>query len=133
MKVLVVAGLIFVTAACGAYRFPGSPSPSPETGTVSGHVIAVPCAPVEKAGDNCGGRPVEGLALLFMNGKTTVDAVTDSGGTYSVQLTPGTWKVGTKSFMRILKGPTTLTISAGSTVVANYVLDSGIRAPAPTA
>jgi hypothetical protein len=38
-----------------------------------------------------------------------------------------------KNYMRIISGPTTIALSAGSTVVANYVLDSGIRVPAPGA
>jgi hypothetical protein len=36
-----------------------------------------------------------------------------------------------KTYMRVISGPPAVTVAAGSTVVANYVLDSGIRVPAP--
>lgn len=44
MKNVLLAALVLVTAACGAYRFPGGGSPG--DGTVSGTVFAVPCFPV---------------------------------------------------------------------------------------
>jgi hypothetical protein len=133
MRWVVLGALILLSAACGAYSFPASQSPSPDTGTVTGRVVAVPCAPVEKAGEQCAGRPVASLTILFSNGKVSVAAVTDSNGGYTVRLAPGTWKVAMKNYMRIISGPTTIALSAGSTVVANYVLDSGIRVPAPGA
>jgi hypothetical protein len=36
-----------------------------------------------------------------------------------------------KTYMRVISGPLNLTVAPGSGTVANYVLDSGIRAPAP--
>jgi hypothetical protein len=44
MRNVLLAALVLVTAACGAYRFPGGASPG--DGTVSGTVVAVPCFPV---------------------------------------------------------------------------------------
>jgi hypothetical protein len=44
MKNVMLAALVLVTAACGAYRFPGGGSPG--DGTVTGTVFAVPCFPV---------------------------------------------------------------------------------------
>lgn len=44
MKNVLLAALVLVTAACGAYRFPGGASPG--DGSVSGTVLAVPCFPV---------------------------------------------------------------------------------------
>jgi hypothetical protein len=129
MKLMVVSAALLLTAACGAYRFPGSPSA--ETGTVSGHVVAVPCAPVEKPGIACTGRSVAGLQVEFANGQATYSTVTDSAGNYAIQLNAGTWKVHMKTYMRVISGPPAVTVAAGSTVVANYVLDSGIRVPAP--
>jgi hypothetical protein len=44
MRKVLLAGLVLVTAACGAYRFPGGASPG--EGTVSGTVVTVQCFPV---------------------------------------------------------------------------------------
>jgi len=44
MRNVLLAALVLVTAACGAYRFPGGPPPG--DGTVSGTVVAIPCYPV---------------------------------------------------------------------------------------
>ncbi len=130
MKYVILGALLLVTAACGAYHFPGA-SPSAGTGTVSGRVIAVPCAPVEPGGGACAGRPVPGLEIDYTNGASTSRAETDSTGAYSTDLGAGTWKVTMKTYMRIISGPTTVTVTAGSHVVANYILDTGIRVPVP--
>ncbi len=128
MRAVVVLLLIAATAACGAYRFP-SESPS-ATGTVTGHVMAVPCAPVQPANQPpCAGRPVPGLEIDFAGNGTAVSTRTDSSGAYSIQLPAGTWKVSFKTFMRIVSGPPTVTVQAGSSVVADYLVDSGIRVP----
>ncbi|HEX9099340.1 MAG TPA: hypothetical protein VF956_07645 [Candidatus Dormibacteraeota bacterium] len=132
MRALVLLLLMVATAACGAYRFPGeSPSAS---GTVSGHVMAVPCTPVQPVNQPpCAGRPVAGLEIDFTGGGASVSARTDSNGAYSVELAAGTWKVSLKSYMRIISGPPTVAVQAGSTVVANYLVDSGIRVPVDSA
>jgi hypothetical protein len=44
MKNVLLAALVLVTAACGAYRFPGGTPPG--VGTVSGSVFATPCYPI---------------------------------------------------------------------------------------
>jgi hypothetical protein len=44
MRNVLLAALVLVTAACGAYRFPGGAPPG--DGTVSGMVYAAPCFPV---------------------------------------------------------------------------------------
>ena len=126
---MLVGALMLASVACGAYQFPGA-SPSSGVGTVSGHVIAVPCAPIEGAG-TCAGRPVPGLEIDYTNGDSSRHAVTDSSGAYSVELPAGTWKVRMKTFMRIVSGPAVITVAAGSTVKASYVLDTGIRVPVP--
>jgi hypothetical protein len=130
MRNLHLSTLVLVVAACGAYRFP--PGSSVATGTVSGQVVAVPCAPVETAIPNCKPFPVSDLEIAFIgeNG-TVVGTKTDSGGAYSVQLDAGTWKVTLKNYVRIVKGPPTVTVTAGSNTVADYVVDSGIRVPLP--
>ncbi len=128
MRVLVLLVLMAATAACGAYRFP-SETPS-GTGTVGGHVTAVPCSPIELPDQPpCAGRPVSGLEIDFTGNGAAVSTRTDSSGAYSIELASGTWKVGFKGFMRIISGPPTVTVQAGSSVVADYVVDSGIRVP----
>jgi hypothetical protein len=135
--------LLVATAACGAYRFPG---PAGGSGTVSGRVIATPCGPVEPIaqkclggpspdcvpnspnGSLCGTWPMPGLELVFTNGGASLTAKTDSGGDYSIELPSGTWTVDTTSYVRIVTGPRTLSVSAGSSIVADYVVDTGIRA-----
>jgi hypothetical protein len=129
MKNLFLGALVLLTAACGAYQFPGA-SPSGGTGTVSGHVIAVPCAPVEGDGA-CAKRLLPGVEIDYTNGRSTSRAETDSTGAYSIELAAGTWKVTMKTYMRIISGPTVVAVAAGSHVVADYVLDTGIRVPVP--
>ena len=134
MRGVLLGALLFLTAACGAYQFPGA-SPSPATGTVSGHVLSVPCSPVEQAGDVCAGRAVAGLTVIFAGGAsgqaTTEQATTDNQGRYSIELPAGTWKVSFKTYMRRLSGPSSVTVTAGATTTADYVFDNGIRVPQP--
>ena len=133
MRVLLVVGLLTVTAACGAYQFPvGGPSPSPASATVSGRVLAVPCAPVEELGSPCAGRPVPKLELDYVSGGSVIaSTTTDSSGSYSIGLEPGTYQVKLKTYMRVINGPLTVAVSSGSSLVATYLLDSGIRVPVP--
>jgi hypothetical protein len=129
MRNVLLAALVLVTAACGAYEFPGS-SPA-STGTVSGTVVAVPCSPDESAGLQCAGRPVAGVEIDFTHGDAGAKAVTDSAGHYSATLAGATWSVHLATKMRIISGPAQVDVPAGSAVTANYVLDSGIRLPVP--
>jgi hypothetical protein len=133
MKHALLAALVLSVCACGAYWFPGGePSPTPATGTVSGRVIAVPCGPVEQAGAPCAGRPVPQLEIDYLAG-TTVEATThtDASGRYVVALRPGAYTVRMKTYMRVISGPVNLTVGPGSSIVADYVLDTGIRLPVP--
>jgi hypothetical protein len=128
MRAVVLLLLMVATAACGAYRFPGV-SPS-ATGTVTGHVMAVPCSPIEAPSQApCSGRPVGGVEIDFTGNGAAVSTQTDSSGAYSVELAAGTWKVSIKSYMRIISGPPTVTVQAGSSLVADYLVESGIRLP----
>lgn len=135
MRALLLAGLLALTAACGAYQFGGSgpsPAPLPAPATVSGRVLSVPCAPVQKAGDVCAGRPVPNLEIDYLGGDSVITrTVTDSNGSYFVKLAPDTYSVKLKTYMRVISGPLSLTVTAGSSVVANYLLDNGIRVPVP--
>lgn len=130
MRNFLLAALVLVTAACGAYRFPGGASPG--TGTVNGTVVAVPCFPVEEAGPaQCAGRPVGGLEIDFTHSQETAKAMTDSSGHFTVVLASETWTVHLATKMRIISGPAYVTVPSGSNVTASYVLDSGIRIPVP--
>ena len=133
MRNAILGALVLLTAACGAYQFPGEqPSPTPSTGTVSGRVVAVPCSPVQQPGDACAGRPVPNLELDYTTGGSVAGkAVTDSNGGYSVELKPGIYVVRLKTYMRVISGPLSFPVTAGSARIANYVLDSGIRGPVP--
>ena len=136
MKQLLLGALLMATSACGAYAFPGSsPSPTPSTGTVSGRVVSVPCAPVEKLGSPCPGRPVAGLEIDFICGQpsSVTKAVTDANGHYSVRVAPGSCAVKFQTYMRYVSGPLKFTVNAGDNIVADYVLDNGIRVPLPAA
>ena len=126
-----IIGACALLTACGNYRFPGGSSSG--TGTVTGQVLAVPCAPVEKVDSPCQGRPVPNLDIIFTSDSSheQVTTRTDSGGQYSVQLAAGTWSVSFKNgIIRPIDGPKSVTVEAGGTVVANFLMDSGIRVPA---
>lgn len=134
MKIgLLAAALALATAACGAYSFPsGEASPTPSVGSVAGRVLAVPCAPVEQAGSSCAGRPVPNLELDYLMGTAVAaHAVTRADGSYAVALSPGSYSVRMKTYMRVISGPLQLTVAAGSNIIANYIVDSGIRVPVP--
>ena len=125
VRIVLLALLVVATTACGAYRFPGAGSTG--TGTVSGQVTVVPCAPIAPTTQPCKVAPGSGLEIDFTRGGGTVAAHTDGNGAYSVELPAGTWKVSFKGYVRIIKGPSTVTVSPGSSVVADFVVDSGIR------
>ena len=45
-----------IAGVAHGYQFPGQvPSPTPAVGTVAGHVIALPCGPIEPAAETCAG------------------------------------------------------------------------------
>jgi hypothetical protein len=144
MRIALLVGLLIATAACGGYRFPG---PANETGTVHGLVTAsgcggpvqrdsrpcpatlVPCPPAASA-STCGQQPFSGLGLIFTNGNTSFVAKTDSAGAYSINLPVGTWSVATAPIARIVSGPQTLEVKAGTSIVADFIVDTGMRAAA---
>lgn len=130
MRYLLAVILLPALLACGGYRFPGAPSLS--TGTVTGQVVSTPCSPVVRPGNPCADRPVASLTMRFSNAKGEAwSTATNAQGDYSIQLAAGVWTVSFKTFGRILSGPPSVTVAAGETVVANYVIDSGIRLPVP--
>jgi hypothetical protein len=132
MKEALLAGLVLVTTACGAYQFPGGSAAA--MGTVTGTVTVVPCGPVEPMQPDsapCRMRPATGVEVDFAWGGKVVAAQTGADGRYAIELAEGTYQVSVKNHMRIVKGPREVSVKAGSTVNADYVVDSGIRLPAP--
>ena len=131
MKPILVAALLLMTAACGAYSFPTGTTP--QTGNVHGTVRVYPCAPVEQQGQVCNGPTGTGMAINFTNGSDTHSATVNSNGDFSIDLPTGTWKVAFKGIARIISGPNPVTVAAGASIEADYQVDSGIRAPGPPA
>jgi hypothetical protein len=133
MRNVVLAALVLMVAACGAYQFPGGPTPG--TGTVTGLLTVTPCGPVEPPQPDfapCKMRPAAGLEIDFTSdGGTVSSAKTGSDSRYAIDLPAGTYKVSVKNYMRVISGPPTVTVKPGTTVVADYVLDSGIRTAVP--
>jgi hypothetical protein len=131
MRSILLAALLLVTAACGAYQFPGQ-TPAPGDAHVSGTVRSVPCAPVEQAGSTCTGRPVPKLEIDYLQGSSIIGrTVTDEKGAYSVELPAGDYSVKLNTYMRIVSGPTKLALRPDTRNQVDYVLDNGIRVPAP--
>jgi hypothetical protein len=127
MRNVLLAAVVLLATACGAYHFPSGAHSS--TGSVTGSVLVVPCAPVQAAGSTCAGLPAANVEVDFVDGSTTVAATTDSKGQFAIDLVAGTYKVTFKAPMRILQGPNPVDVQAGATLVADYILDSGMRIP----
>ena len=128
-KAVLLAGLVAVTAACGGYSFP---SGSGSYGTVTGQVVSVPCSPVENPDAPCKPRPAGGVEIDFSGNGQSFVTRTGADGTYSLGLPAGTWTVALKA-ARVISGPKTVTVRSDASVVADYVIDSGIRMPLPAA
>ena len=136
MRIALLLGLLIATAACGGYNYPGTLN---ATGTVHGQVTTSSCVgpcpanlacPPQPATPACGQRPFVGLGLIFTKGNISFVARTDSAGGYSVNLPVGTWSVTAATIARIISGPQTLEVSAGTSIEADFVVDTGIRAAA---
>src|SRR3989442_14365095 len=102
MKAFLLALLVLATAACAAYHFPGGGHV--ETGTVSGKVTAVPCAPVEAGPSTCLARPVPGVEINFSAQGGTGSTRPDGEGFFSVRLAAGKWKGGLPGYARAPNG-----------------------------
>ena len=131
-KIFLIVSALILTAACGAYRFPGA-SPA-ATGTVTGLVSVSPCGPIKPVPDGqpqnsvpCKMMVAARVEMDFASGGPVTSTLTDVNGRYRVELPVGTYKVSAKGYMRIVSGPATVTVKAGDTVTADYLLDSGIR------
>jgi hypothetical protein len=139
MRNILFAALVLVTAACGAYSFPGG-SPS-ATGTVTGTVTVFPCGmlqPVQPVQPDqpqdsiaCKMSPAGRVEMDFASGDRVTSTLTDSDGRYRVELPEGIYKVSAKGYKRIVSGPAAVTVKAGTTLTADYIFDSGMRRTVP--
>jgi hypothetical protein len=145
MRNFVLGALVLVTAACGAYSFPGG-SPL-ATGTVTGTVTVFPCGivqpihpvqPVQPVQPDqpqdsiaCKMSPAARVEMDFASGDRVASTLTDSNGRYRIELPEGTYRVSAKGYKRIVSGPAAVTVKAGGTVNADYVFDSGMRRAVP--
>jgi hypothetical protein len=135
MKNALLVALVLVTAACGAYDFPGAAG----TGTVTGQVTIFPCrpGPLQPAQPDFApckmmtASAAAGIEIIFTSGGRVTSTRTNAEGRYSVDLVAGTYNVSVMKYMRIISGPSTMTVKAGATVIADYVVDSGIRYAVP--
>lgn len=136
MKNALLVALVFLTGACGAYHLPGGAA---GTGTVTGQVTVFPCGPgpLQPAQPDfapCKMKPASGAAgieVIFTSDGRVTSTRTNAEGRYAIDLAAGTYNVSVMKYMRIISGPSTVTVKAGATVVADYVVDSGIRTVVP--
>jgi hypothetical protein len=133
MRNAVLVALVLVTAGCGAYHFPGAAG----SGTVTGQVTGIPCQPVKPVDSGIAPckmtptSPAAGIEIIFSAGGKVMSTQTNSQGRYTIELPAGTYNVNVAKYMRIISGPSTVTVKAGATVVADYVVSSGILPAGP--
>ena len=128
-----LVALVLVTAGCGAYHFPGPAG----SGTVTGQVTGIPCQPVKPVDGGIAPckmtptSPAAGIEIIFSAGGKVMSTQTNSQGRYTIELPAGTYNVNVAKYMRIISGQSTVTVKTGATVVADYVVSSGILPAGP--
>jgi hypothetical protein len=75
--------------------------------------------------------PAAGIEIIFSAGGKVMSTQTNSEGRYTIELRAGTYNVNVAKYLRIISGPSTVTVKAGATVVADYVVSSGILPAGP--
>jgi hypothetical protein len=133
MRNALLVALVLLTAACGAYHFPGAAG----SGTVTGQVTVIPCQPVKPVDGGiapCKMAPISaaaGIEIIFTADGRVTSTRTDADGRYTIELPAGAYAVNVAKYLRIISGRTTVTVRAGTTVVADYVISSGILPAGP--
>jgi hypothetical protein len=96
-------------------------------GTLHGHVMRGPIAPVCRVGVPCE-APAAHTTIFFTRLGRTASTVTDANGYYRIRLTAGVYTVRTKrqSIGRGLE-PRTMRVVAGRDKRADFHIDTGIR------
>jgi hypothetical protein len=123
-RVICLIVLAELVVACGSQR----PGAGPSASLVTGTVAAGPVSPVARPGVPST-RPVRGATVDALRGdKIVAVAHTDDVGRYQLRLQPGTYVITVKADQYLSKkAGQTVTISAGETLTADFVLDTGIR------
>jgi hypothetical protein len=75
-------------------------------------------------------QPAVGVEIDFASGGKVASTQTGADGRYIIDLREGNYQVTLKSYMRIVKGPLEVSVKGGSTITADYLVDSGLRMPA---
>jgi len=120
-RALIACLLVMVLAGCGA----GASLFAPTTGTVTGHVELRACGGAYRTDQTgCPTQPYADLTLTFTGTASDKAVTTDAGGSYRIDLNPGTYTVqasGPRHPAGGLGGPRQVVVSAGKTVTADFV------------
>ena len=101
---------------------------SPASGTLRGHVLSSPCAPIERLDSPCTGLGVAHATLTLHHDATTITTITDAQGAYSSTLATGRWTVTLAPRPPFGQSRSdSVTITPGANVVLDFHIDSGIR------
>lgn len=93
-------------------------APTVLMGTVSGHVRQLDCTGPRSI--NCPSHPAAGIEIDFTARGASGVAVTDADGAYGIELASGTYTVHLKVSNTPLSGPTSIQVSAGQSIRADY-------------
>ena len=123
--------LILLVAGC----LPATPSPPAAAGTLQVEVAAGPVCPVERnpPDPDCEPRPVAGARIFVQPGDgrdiLVAEATTDEAGMATIEIAPGDYILvgGDVEGLMGRPDPTTVTVSAGQTVMITLTYDTGIR------
>jgi hypothetical protein len=113
---MIVLGLALGASSCGSPdQFA---TPTVLMATISGHVRQLDCTGPRTI--NCPSHPAAGIEIDFAAGAASGVAVTDANGAYGIELASGTYKVHLKVSNSPLSGPTSMQVSAGQNIKADY-------------
>ncbi len=107
---------------------PAGPLSAAETGTVNGHVVVSPAAPVQRLGEP-NERPFRGrLAILDGNGAAVAQVESDDTGTFHIRLPAGRYSLRPEPFSKIgrISGGE-FVVQAGHETKVRAIYDTGVR------
>jgi hypothetical protein len=116
-----------VVSGCGSTATTPTSVPA-AYGIVRGAATAGPTCPVEQAGHPCPPRPVAGAVSARRTDGTTRTTIVGKDGTYRITVPPGTYTLHVQTGSLLPRcPPVKVVVSAGATVQANMLCDTGIR------